>query len=463
MNSGELNSIALAFYDIYKSNSFFNKIRESLESRKENETFTASQLIEIKQEYQKRRNQLEGFKNLILSLSSVIKAEAYTSLMNALSNQIVSLDMMISDVDNYINTNEDKYIDSVLYGFSYEKENNEILTKAMLLAESNFGMFILSKALNGEITLKQLEDLIRNFEADSSVYNNLSEIIKAVNLNSKQEKESNQSLVPTEELVNTASKNQEEAKREIPSEPTLQEKINQVQYKNNGNISVEVQTLSTENQLAQTKNKIAVLKAKGKLSLKETIQLHTLYSNEIGLQNYMNNLADSKLSSSERRRDRKIENANYKLENIDANLKISQENYKNYSSKAMRFFSARYQEQLKYNIDMLQQKNGMLAANQRASSVARFNKQSKKIARSAKVSGFFNGIGEATANKIEELKRFKEEMFGEMGNIKRDVVRYKSQRNELSTLQTLPVVMPDNIINIEDLRRMYSEERQIAA
>lgn len=464
-NNGELNSSILSFYDVYKSNNSFNDIRESLDSRKENDTFTPTQLIEIKQEYQKRRNQLEGFKNSLSNLAAIIKPELYNNLMNALSNQLASLDMMINDVDNYINTDEDKYIESIVYGFSMEKENNEILLKYIIESESNFSRVIFPKALAGEIDIQQLESLISNFEQNSSIYKNLSEIIKAVNINNNKQPNDNEtevekSLISVEPQANIVPKEEE---KEKPKEPTLQDKINRVQYKNTGNINTEVQTLSAEDQLAQIKVQIDTFKSKEKLSVRETIQLHTLHANELSLQIYMNGLENNKQSFSDKRRDKKIENVNSKIGDIDSNLKLSQENSKQYSSKTMRFFSARYQEQLKYNIATLQQKNGMLAINQRASSVANFNKQSKKMARKAKTAGLLSGIGEIAARKIEELKKFKASVFEEIGNIKQDINRFSSQMNEVSTLQEMQGIMPDNVISFEEARRKYGNEKQMVA
>jgi hypothetical protein len=460
LNNNDFILIASAFNELHTSSSNFDKIRENIEAKKENDTFLPTQLIEIQQEYQKRKEELEKFSKEIEKLEFALSPGLFNDLKHALANQMASLDRMINDVGSYIDTRDSKYIESVVYGFSLEKEQNEILNKSVLLCESDLGMYIFSKALKEEIKISELTELINKFDPNSSLYKNIAEVIEAV----KKKKEGEKLETKPDEVTKPveATPVVEPTRVEIkPKEPTLEQKINRVQYKGDGNIHAEVQTLTAEERLKQVSAQIKAMESKNKLSMKETIRLHTLKSQELSLQGYMGKIGDNKLSLGDRGRDNNLSKTSDKINTATDNLKLSQENLKNYNSKTMRFFSMRYQEQLQANIVALQQKSGMLTHKQKMSSIAKFNKASKKINRKAKFAGLVNGIKDITTRKIEDLKRLKEEVMLEVSNVKQDVRRFYSQRESIPKLQEMTGIMPDNIISIEEYLQ-YKNQAMVA-
>lgn len=459
ISNAQLGLIANSFNNIHKDNYRFDAVRELISSKKEDNTFLPTQLEEIRVEYTKRKEQLEKFEKEISSLESLSNNNIYKNLIIAIHNEIASLDMMVSDVNNFINTREDKYIESVVYGFEFEKEQNFSLIKAFNSCERDFGTYIYSKALVGEINVQELKNLIQNFEQDSVLYKNISEVIAVVEKRNNDVLKESQIVQP--ELVSVEQK-ESETQHQAPDkdhqvndsskqkEPTLQEKLNRINYTLGNNLHAEVQTITSEDTLENVTKQIKQLESKDKLSFKEIIQLHTLKEQELGIQKYMEAIETQKLSLSDRSRENKLAKTSIKIEEARNNLALSRENFQSYDSKIMRFFSMRYQEQLQLNIENLKQKNGLLTSIQKESAVAKFDKNSRKINRSAKFAGLVSGTKQITTDKIEQLKQLKTEVLNEIGKFKQDIGRFSSVREELPRLQSLPGVIPDNIIYLEE-------------
>lgn len=464
ISNEEFKLIFTSFHEFHNTNSLFSAARELIAIQKENSTFNPTQLLEIKDLYSKRKEQLEKFEKEISKLEYIMNIEVLKPFIVAIHNEIASLDMMTNDATKYIETMDPKYIDSVMYGFDLEKEQNHTLMRNIMACEQALGIYFLNQIQTSQMTLEDLKEINLSIEPNSILYKRLSEVISII------EKEKlSKSLIPIEQnqadiqqKSDTLEQNSfsvvEESKQPEnitqnspkPKEATLQEKLDRLNYTLGNNLHAEVQTITAEDSLANIIEQIKILEAKDRLSFKETIQLHTLRDQELGIQKYIENIETQNLALGDKSREKKLAKNSSKIELAQSNLIASRSNFQNYDSKVMRFLSMRYQEQLQANIMNLRQKNGILASVQKESAVAKFAKNSRKISRGAKFTGFINGTKQITTEKIEQLKQLKAEVIGEISKIRQDIGRYTSEHSDISRLRYKNGVIADNIIYLDE-------------
>ena len=185
---------------------------------------------------------------------------------------------------------------------------------------------------------------------------------------------------------------------------------------------------------------IDVLQAKDKLTVKETFSLRQLQEQQLAFQAYMESLDDQKLTSKEKRTNKKLDKTLDRIELKASELQAAIEQSNQYQSRVLRFFSARYQNRLKEEIDALQRKQGMMTTMQKQSAIARYNKQSKKLVRRAKRKG-----------TIEQLKEYRNSLVNELSNISQDISRFVSTKDQdMEELEQSVIVLPDNIISLSE-------------
>ena len=214
----------------------------------------------------------------------------------------------------------------------------------------------------------------------------------------------------------------------------------------------EVQELTVEDRMAQIASQLSSLKEK--LSLKDMITIHTLQEEQLQLEAYVEALATQKLSKREVKRNKRMEVVTNKIDENKQLLAESMAKSKQYNSKIMRFFSARYQEQLASKIVDLREKRGVLQAEQRMSAVAKYNKNAGKIVRSSRFLGTMKGVTQFRDIKLNELRALRDQVVTEFQNLQQDIGRFTSSRNMLPQLQQSQIIMLDQGISFEERERL---------
>ncbi len=427
---------------------FVDQIRKDSE-----ETLTPSQLLEIKEASEKRKESLDSLRTQMKKLQEFFPIETYKNLMNSIENEYALVEMLGEDCEKFIKEQDNKYLESVLYGLGEEKEYNDALSKSLSDVEYRFGISILNEALTGSLEIQDIKDIALSLDVNTPLRQNLDNLI--TDLERKEAKAKREESEPKEEPIEEEEKKEEEAKEE--KTVSLEEKIAHVNYAQKGNIVKEVQQLTIDDRLEQIEKQLTELHSKEKLTLKDRIALQRLAQEKLDLSAYKDTLERGKQTSKENRRDKNISKTDASIEAALENLEQSRENYEAYDSKIMRFFSMRYQEQLQVNIQKLQDKRGVLQQQQRISAVAKFDKKSGQIARKAAVLGTVRGVKDQTREKIEELRELKNQVAQEFQSFKSDISRFTSHREEIPELQEKAGTSLDNIISIEEVRRMQKE------
>lgn len=462
ISNEEFKLIFTSFNEFHNTNSLFSAARELIAIQKENNTFNPTQLLEIKNLYSKRKEQLEKFEKEISKLEYIMNIEVLKPFIIAIHNEVASLDMMTNDAIKYIETMDPKYIDSVIYGFDLEREQNHTLMRNMMACEHALGIYFLNQVQTSQMTLEDLKEINLSIEPNSILYKRLLEVISIIEKEKLSSISIEQNQADGQQKSDTLDQNsfsvveESEQTENIaqnnpkPKETTLQEKLDRLNYTLGNNLHAEVQTITAEDSLANIIEQIKTLEAKDRLSFKETIQLHTLRDQELGIQKYIENIETQNLALGDKSREKKLAKNSSKIELAQSNLIASRSSFQNYDSRVMRFLSMRYQEQLQTNIMNLRQKNGILASVQKESAVAKFEKNSRKISRGAKFTGFISGTKQITSEKIEQLKQLKAEVIGEISKIRQDLGRYTSEPSDISRLRYKNGVIADNITYLDE-------------
>ncbi len=422
------------------------------------ETLTPSQLLEIKETSEKRKESLDKLRTQMKKLQNFLPIDVYKSLMSSIENEYALATMLQEDCENFIKGQDNKYLESVLYGLGEEKEYNEALAKSLKDVEYRFGIGILNDALTGKMEIQDIKDIALSLEENTPLRQNLDHLITDLERKeAKQRKEAQEEKTEEPEQAEETPQEQPEEEQEEEKKVTLAERIASVNYQQRGNIVEEVQQLTIEDRLEQVDKKLEELLAKEKPTLADMIAIQTLEQEKLDLNAYMDTLDDQKQSLRQRGRDRKISKTDEKIEEGLENLRRSRENYEAYDSRLMRFFSMRYQEQMQENLARLREKRGVLQQQQRISAVAKFDKQSGHIARKAAVLGTVRGIHGYTSAKIEELKAFREQVVQEFQAIQKDASRFTSRKSDVEVLRQKVGARPDEIISIEEVRSLQGQ------
>lgn len=422
---------------------------------KENE-IRPTDYLEIREQSKKRLEELDKLKKEMSKLENFLHPVTYKILMSSIENEKILAGTLQSDCEQFLETQEKKFEESVLTGLQYENELSMSLIQSLSTVERQMGIMIVGSVMNQKMTLEEVSELSSSLEKGTpfqmqieDLENYMKRSIQAeTSMNISDEKEDKK------EEGDVSSNSSEEEKKETAAtkkaEPTLADKIAEIQFSENKNMVAEVQELTVEDRMAQIAGILASLSGKEKLTLRDMIQIHTLQEEQVQLEAYVASLAEQKLSRSQVRRNKKMELVNEKIEQNKKNFETSLENSQHYNSKIMRFFSARYQEQLSNQVEMLRAKRGVLQQNQKASALAKFNKKSGRIVRSSKVLGTIKGMSQFKNAKIEELRALREQVVTELQNFQQDFNRFTSEKNLLPQLKQSTVIMPDRMMSVEE-------------
>lgn len=436
MNNTEIKQIALAYNTLFKSTKTFSAIRDTLITKIVDDKFQKEEIETIKTEYQQRLIVLEQFEKELDKFEKILPSEVYKQLKSALSEEKTILGRIIADASGYLELNDEMYLTSLMDSFKKEQDIDLSFSKEMNTFANDIGFNLLKQAIDNKITLEDLKLMAEAFEKDSPLY----ERVKfSIDFLERREKEVTKGQESEKKEEPEESKEETGKTEETPS-LSLQEKLNNINYQTGTNLNVAVQELTVEDAITGLQKQIDVLQAKDKLTVKETFSLRQLQEQQLAFQAYMESLDDQKLTSKEKRTNKKLDKTLDRIELKASELQAAIEQSNQYQSRVLRFFSARYQNRLKEEIEALQRKQGMMTTMQKQSAIARYNKQSKKLVRRAKRKG-----------TIEQLKEYRNSLVNELSNISQDISRFVSTKDQdIEELEQSVIVLPDNIISLRE-------------
>ena len=436
MNNTEIKQIALAYNTLFKSTKAFSAIRDTLITKIVDDKFQKEEIETIKTEYQQRLIVLEQFEKELDKFEKILPSEVYKQLKSALSEEKTILGRIIADASGYLELNDEMYLTSLMDSFKKEQDIDLSFSKEMNTFANDIGFNLLKQAIDNKITLEDLKLMAEAFEKDSPLY----ERVKfSIDFLERREKEVTKGQESEKKEEPEESKEETGKTEETPS-LSLQEKLNNINYQTGTNLNVAVQELTVEDAITGLQKQIDVLQAKDKLTVKETFTLRQLQEQQLAFQAYMESLDDQKLTSKEKRTNKKLDKTLDRIELKTSELQAAIEQSNQYQSRILRFFSARYQSRLKEEIEALQRKQGMMTTMQKQSAIARYNKQSKKLVRRAKRKG-----------TIEQLKEYRNSLVNELSNISQDISRFVSTKDQdMEELEQSVIVLPDNIISLSE-------------
>lgn len=437
--------------------------REYTEALRKEGSISPNTFLEISDVSKKRVEELQQLKKGLSSLEGIIPQDTYKSLLSSIENEEALASMLVSDSENFLETQDKKFEESVLARLEYETEYSINLNQSLATVERQMGIIMVGAVLNNKFSVEEIKEIANTLENGSPFQKQMEDLanyMERTNLYGKKEVASVQN-----ESAKTNPESQpqpvDDKKEEVKKEPTLADKISQINYSSDRNIVAEVQELTVEDRMAQIAASLVLLSDKEKLSLADMIQIHTLQEEQVKLEGYVASLSNQKLSRKEVKRNKKMEVATAKIEENKRLIAQSMENSKQYNSKIMRFFSARYQEKLAEQVLNLRDKRGILQREQKMSAIAKYNKNSGRIVRSSRILGTIKGMNEFKNVKLEELRTLREQVVTEFQNLQQDIGRFTRERGMVTQLQNSQVVAPDRIISLDEYRK--SKERALAS
>lgn len=503
-NSNALKSIALSYNTLFKNNKLFVEFREAIDSKQTNDLFSQEQVREVEKAYRARAMELERFSKELDKFEKFMPPEMYQSFKKAISNELFAIGNLMGTVHGFLELGDEGLLDDITEKFDGEKETGLTLAKEMESFTNNLAFNLLFQVTIGNLTLEDLKLMSLAFEQDSVLVDKINHVIEIL------ENEENLKLIPprlaerlgieqpgekkaeatdaavtppSEEPVEEAeieqsisvapvatqdavtvdaktavdepalSEVQQTPERKPEKKQSLQERLNAVNYKMNGNINTEVQEISVETRLEKVGAEIAQLQGKDKRTIRDSFRLSQLLEEQVELQAYSTTIDGQKLTRAEQRRDKGLQTTSDKIMNTESQLAEAKEIGDQYESNIMRFLSARYQQKLSTRIQRLQEKKGNLTELQVSSSVARFDKESGKIARRSRRKG-----------NIAQLKAYRDQILNEIESLGNDMIRFSSITNEkMQKMKSGKVVMLDKIPTLSEAQAELTAEVTMAA
>lgn len=486
-NSSALKGIALAYNTLYKNTRVFDEIRESLDNKQNkqaDELFDKEQIQQIEKAYKVRAMELERFSKELDKFEKFMPPSMYNRFKKAISDELFAVGNLMSNVHAYLELGDEGLLSSIAEKFDAEKETGMVLGKEMESFTNNLAFNLFMQVRLNFLTLEDLKLMALAFESDSILVDKIHNVITMLENDEfirrispelaerlgielpTEKKEEQVNAAEVKPVEATAEKNVEvvatagaatatakpatvqenasmqpiENKGEI-RKPTLQEKLAAVNYKLNGNINTEVQEISLESRLETVGAEIERLKSQEKRTIRDNFRLSQLLEEQVELQAYGTTIENQKLSRSEQRRERRLKSTSEKLTETEASLTEAKEFGDQYESRIMRFLSERYQQRLSDRIKGLQSKRGELTDSQKMSSVARFDKESGKIARRARRKG-----------TIAQLKAYREQVLNEIESFGKDMSRFSSTASV-----TVPKMQKGKVISIDEIRAIQAQ------
>lgn len=471
MNSAEIKQVSLAYNDLFKNTKKFEEFKKLLESKRENDSFDKEQLEKIVDEFKQRLEAIAKFERELDKFEKFISSGIFKNLKDSLTNEKSILGRIGADAAGYLELNDQMYLDSLINAFDSEKDISEVFNKEMDSFATDLGFNLLRQAMDEEISLEDLRLMAIAFESDSALHDRITHVIDVVEKRNAEkerqieeaekqvESEDEKTVEPVveekESIVTTTSEPVAETKLAPSLEPrklTLEEKIAAINYQQGVNLNKEVQELTVESSLEQLTSQIQALQGKEKLTIKDIFQLRQLQEQCLALEAYEASLSEQKVTGREKRRNKKLSSNVDKIEKKETELQKAIEQSQNYSSKTLRFLSARYQGKLNEQLAELRTKQCTLTGKQKESSLARYDKKAKKLMRKAKRKG-----------TIEQLKVYKESLVQELQNLGQDVSRFISTKSDdMEVLESSVIVSTGNIISFEEAKRNLEQQRLVA-
>lgn len=429
---------------------------EYTETLRKEGSISPTTFLEIRDVAKKRVEELQQLKKGLSSLEGIIPPDTYKSLLSSIENEEALASMLVSDSENFLETQDKKFEESVLSGLEYETEYSMNLNQSLAAIERQMGIMMVGAVLNNKFSLEEIKEIANNLEKGSPFQKQMEDLANYMQRTNMYGKKEVVTVQNESEKTNPESQQQpvDDKQEEEKKEPTLEEKISQINYSSDRNMVAEVQELTVEDRMAQIASQLSSLKEK--LSLKDMITIHTLQEEQLQLEAYVEALATQKLSKREVKRNKRMEVVTNKIDENKQLLAESMAKSKQYNSKIMRFFSARYQEQLASKIVDLREKRGVLQAEQRMSAVAKYNKNAGKIVRSSRFLGTMKGVTQFRDIKLNELRALRDQVVTEFQNLQQDIGRFTSSRNMLPQLQQSQIIMLDQGISFEERERLES-------
>lgn len=487
-NSAALKSIALSYNTLFKNTKTFVAFREALDSKQTNDLFDKEQIQSIEKEYRARAMELERFSKELDKFEKFMPPSMYQNLKKAISNELFAIGSLMSNIHGYLELGNGELLDDITEKFDAEKETGLSLGKEMETFTNNLAFNLFMQARLGHLTIEDLKLMSLAFESDSVLFDKINHVITMLeddDLIKRISPELAQKLgieLPAEKKEQVVAapaaaavvEEEKEATVAVPTasapvsatvsasgtgkmkpieqskeanRPTLQERISTVNYKLNGNINKEVQEISLESRLETVGEEIAALQGKEKRTIRENFRLSQLLEEQLGLQTYSQTISDQKLSRSEERRERGLKSTSDRLTSTEEQLAEAKAFGEQYESKIMRFLSARYQNHLSERIKGLQSKQGELTDLQRMSSVARFDKASRKIANKARRKG-----------NLAQLKAYRDQIVHEIELMSDDLVRFSSVKAE-----KIPQMKSGNVVMFSAILALNPPQEELVA
>lgn len=498
-NSSALKGIALAYNTLYKNTRVFDELRESLDNKQNkqaDELFDKEQIQQIEKAYKVRAMELERFSKELDKFEKFMPPSMYNRFKKAISDELFAVGNLMSNVHAYLELGDEGLLSSIAEKFDAEKETGMVLGKEMESFTNNLAFNLFMQVRLNFLTLEDLKLMALAFESDSILVDKIHNVITMLEndefirrispelaerlgielpTEKKEEPVTAAEVKPVEategkkvEVVATAGAATATAKPETvqgnasmqPIEnkgetrkPTLQEKLAAVNYKLNGNINTEVQEISLESRLETVGAEIERLKSQEKRTIRDNFRLSQLLEEQVELQAYGATIGEQRLSRSEERREKGLKTTSEKITSTEAELAEAKEIGEQYESHIMRFLSERYQQRLSNRIQRLQTKQGELTSSQKMSSIARFDKESGKIAKRARRKG-----------NIAQLRAYRDQILNELESLGNDMIRFSSITEEkVAQMRNGTVAMLERIPSTEENNVVLSGGIQLGA
>lgn len=383
--------------------------------KQDTSTFEEADIENITKKAHEQKVALEKLKKELAPLEKILTTEQFKTLTESLNGSIELCGKLEESSLAYKDARSAENLNVLTSQIVLMQGSNDKLSNQFNQLEELLIYSLVSGVLTKQMDMGEFKEVIESLNPESNLHDQLEQVESYITTRKAKQEEGSvekpQEQSTPQETNSTPATAPSETSTEIaeiePAEMTLEEKIEQINFNQNGNMIAEVQELTVEDRMNQIQSAVDELEAKDQLTFRESIELQVLKTEQLELAAYSDTLDDQKLSRDESKRNRKLTSVDKKLEEAQADLKRSQKQYQKYQGRVMRFFSMRYQEQMAQNIQKLREKRGVLQDLQRKSAVAKFDKNSRKMMRNARIVGTATVIAQEIQLLQKDRARFK--------------------------------------------------------
>lgn len=515
-------------YTLSDNTIFFEDIQNSLNSSEDKK-----EVIEnFEKVIQERKKALENLKTNVEKASKIMNHTLNDTLLSQINKCLSSLDSVLSDIKNLsLETKDASIMDDLQEHINNVTADTTTLDDSLEKSKEQYLEAIYFAVKTGGLTIDDIESIKDNSNLSNKDKDEIEEVIdrlkqekemEATEVGAKTgteqdsiketkgfeslENEALASQLPSianellqnyskEELVQLfiqfltqmqAQQGLQPRKQEqtalatteqkvVKQEPevvkeTLKQRIDKIVYVPGMNYSHEVSKVRAQFEIEKLEEQIKLLKGKGKLKLTETARLQALVAQVESLNEFIYNVDLVDLKGKESKREEKLEDVDTKRTDIqkkrDAvhNLKEQQE------SKLFKMVSARKEQKLNDKISKLRTKQSLIQTKQQTSTLLKFDKENKKLARKAKISGIKNTVVQTTNDKITELKQFRDNVLKEAQALTHDIKRFVRKTGVIERLKAKQgsiiaeprIINGDNFIIIDADAQELEQETSLA-